>query len=330
MRRHTNAGLPFSAAWSKVLPSHNRLAWAVLAAVFAAGAARQAAAEKAGYEFFSTAHGQTQHIADVPVNVLLAAAPNAPFYFGGGGVAKQRIIDIEIEKSGPQDSDWRFTALLLKNTGVYQRNSWLIWNLKEEYVKELEQLIDWIPLDIEATWYQDRHGKYIKRYAVVMVENPEQWYWEFAINATQEQIDKLQNDEDLRPIDLDAFDDSLWPWGVPEESFLRYNGVFVDNTGENHLATVALFATEENLADLTWLGFHVIDIQGLPENLVPFLPDDVGWHVVMVQNFNGWWTVYVDSEELHAITASKPNLRMVDLKRDSAGKFLVTFIPQDT
>jgi hypothetical protein len=132
----------------------------------------------------------------------------------------------------------------------------------------------------------------------------------------------------MRPIDLDAFDDSLWPWGVPEESYLRFNGVFVENTGENYISTVAMFVTEEHLDDLYWLGYHVIDVQGLPTNLVPFVDKDIGWHVVMVQNFNTWWTMHEKSSVLHEFTQNNPSWRMVDLKRYGTDKFRATFIPQ--
>lgn len=288
-----------------------------------------AQAEKAGFEFFDTSHGESHHFQNMPAGMLLSIAPNAGFAgISGASDPEFRIIDIEIEKAGEKPDSWEFSGILLKNTGKYDRKSWFLWNLTEAEVMDVAKVTGWLPIDIEHRWYpvSGQDVTQVLRYAIVLAECPEKYEYTVLLDATENQVQQ-QIRRGNRPIEMDAFDDSLWT-GKPQKLCQRFDAVFVENTGNNFVETQAFFATSDALGNLFALGYQLIDFEPLGYNQDYFMDDDIVGHAVMVKNGNGWWSINEKSAEILQ-EENQPHLRLIDLEKKGGSEFTALFAHQN-
>ena len=303
-----------------LIPRAGRLA-AAAAIVLITSLPATLRAEKAGYEFFDLTPVKSFHVLDTTPDVIFDIAPNPPAFFNPDGKKDEqryRVIDIAITKTW--NGDWRFSAVFVERANKFDRKSWLLYNLTEDDVHLLPLVEGWIAIDIEYTWVPIAPGHNERRYAVVLVECPEEHPWMVLTEASPSEVD-THTRRGWRPIDLDAYDDSLWPDNVPKKSYLRYNGILVANAGANELETTFLFCTADDIDAMGIAGWQLIDVQHIPTNLVPFMPE-VDYHAVFVRTGNFFWML--DDASPEKLEEKELTYgRMIDLKdTGSAAVFL--------
>lgn len=245
-------------------------------------------AEQAGYEFFDTTPVESFHVLDTTPEVIFDIAPNPPVFVNPEGKKDEqqyRIIDIAITKTWT--GKWRFSAVFVKREGKFDRKSWLLYDLTEDEVHLLPLVPGWIAIDIEYTWVPITTGHNERRYAVVLVECPEKYDWLVLTEASPGTVAHHVR-RGWRPIDLDSYDDSLWPDNVPKVEDHRYNGILVDNTGTNYLETTYLMCTGNDINALAAAGWQAIDVQLLHTNVAFFHPE-YDYHAVFVRTGNWFW-----------------------------------------
>ncbi|MCU0878503.1 MAG: hypothetical protein MUF06_12020 [Pirellulaceae bacterium] len=278
-------------------------------------------AELAGYEFFDKTPVDSFHVLDTTPDVIFDIAPNPPMFVNPSGKKDEqqyRIIDIAITKTWT--SKWRFSAVFVKRESKFDRKSWLLYDLTEDQVHQLPLVPGWIAIDIEYTWVPISPGNNERRYAVVLVECPEKYDWMVLTEASPGTVANLTRRE-WRPIDLDSYDDSLWPDNIPKVEDHRYNGILVENSGPNYLETTYLMCTGDDIDALAAAGWQAIDVQQLHTNVAHFHPDQE-YHAVFVRTGNWFWVRKNSSpDELKEWEATYG--RMIDLKdTGSAATFL--------
>jgi hypothetical protein len=269
-------------------------------------------AELAGYEFFDTTPVESFHVLDTTPEVIHDIAPNPPAFVNPDGKKDEqqyRVIDIAITKTWY--GKWRFSAVFVKREGKFDRKSWLLYNLTEDEVHLLPLVPGWMAIDIEYTWVPISSGNNERRYAVVLVECPEQYDWMVLTEASPNSVANHVR-RGWRPIDLDSYDDSLWPDNIPKVSDHRYNGILVENTGPNYLETTYLLCSGGDIEALGTAGWQAIDVQLLHTNVAFFHPEQ-DYHAVFVRTNNHYWIEQNGSaEKLQELELTFG--RMIDLK----------------
>jgi hypothetical protein len=205
----------------------------------------------------------------------LLTTPTAWWYYHGVSAAQLsqfinnnqgRLIDIEVEQASPL----RFTAVMVKNSGVYAKSWWWYYGLTFSQVQRV------LPyrriLDLE-TYFVDGQ----QRFAVLLVPNTgaqaKAWWW--YVNTSVNNLVNQVNLHNARIIDLETY---------VAGGIRYYAAVMISNTGADAKAWWWYINVTPTFLGQVLPGRQLIDIERHGTST---------FSAVMVQKTsNAWWWYY--------------------------------------
>ena len=198
-------------------------------------------------------------------------------------LAKQhnaRLVDIDLDSRSPD----RFSVLMIRNAGIYQRDWWWYFNITETEINALTQKHQAHILRLKTL-----HDKQHARFSVILVKQPSvpniPWWWKHAI--APEELASFLKTHDARLVDLDV--ESVHP--------LRFNAVMVANRGSAKIPSWFYFGQSQ--AQLRELLHHhqarLVDLKRYSQG------NKILYAAIMIpqngpQTRAGWWYVNLPGE----------------------------------
>ncbi|HZJ08394.1 MAG TPA: hypothetical protein VFD39_01740, partial [Trueperaceae bacterium] len=206
-----------------------------------------------------------------------------------------RIIDLEIDEPALAT----YTAALVSNTGVHQKDWWWYLGVSDETLQEKIDLHKARILDLE-TFVLD--GEQL--FAAILVPNDGaaalDWSWYF--NADADFLENAITEYDQRIVDLEHYLlDGTW----------YFSAVMIVNSGADnkdwwwYTAVSADFLTDR----LTEHGARLVDLEKIgPDSYTAVLEKNPG---------KGWWWWLDGSMDSINLLANKEGARVIDIERHS-------------
>jgi len=167
-----------------------------------------------------------------------------------------RVIDIEYNLDS-ESGEQLISGIFVANEGEFKQESWFIPKMTHGEVMLMEQkLDDLMILDIER--FEERGQVF---FGAIVQRNRLKKDWKFRSDITMQSINAWRS-EGYRVIDIDYVWMDLDASGGLDP---RFDVVFAENSGENHVQEGVIFRTEGSMWNLTQLGYHVIDVEYIPQ-----------------------------------------------------------------